>query len=498
MSQFGEYLRELLYERSLSISELSRISGVERTSLQKSITGNRMLSHDSVEKLIWSLQLTPEESEKLRYCYEIFFIGEDRYQSRRIICRMLENLVCIGDEDPSACPGKAIDFSGISSDFMTEENTLVTGKENVKHVIQSVFFREISRRDGEVELTMPTDMGFFNEFLFCLYKKNKARVKVMQIIAINRSKTEKKLNLHSVECFADILPVCLVSDRQYHPYYYYDTSISRLYTDPFPYFVVTRDCVVCMAADGEKAFLLNGAEYAAFYRKHFHILKGHCHALVNYSEDLVSSLEEYARVYDPDSMYVCTHQPCFACECDDEKIRSKIRKDFPGCEEITEACVEWLSCLKNVGMYHSFFKPEGVISFMEEGRLDDFPEIVEEITPEERLELLEMLIFSVESEKRTSVRMFNGKVFTYPSFISLVTSLKKGMGIFTTSRFENGGPPICVYVHEPDVSRAFHDFMVSLPASKITCSKEETLRYLKNIHAFYAEKFRNREAGAFV
>lgn len=67
MLRFGTYLRSLLDSREISISELSRISGVERTSLQKSITGNRMLARDAVEKLIWSLQLTPEESEKLRY-----------------------------------------------------------------------------------------------------------------------------------------------------------------------------------------------------------------------------------------------------------------------------------------------------------------------------------------------------------------------------------------------------------------------------------------------
>ena len=82
MSQFGKYLRELLDERRLTISELSRISGVERTSLQKSITGNRILSHDAVEKLIWSLRLTVKESKKLKYYYDIFFVGEDKYRSR--------------------------------------------------------------------------------------------------------------------------------------------------------------------------------------------------------------------------------------------------------------------------------------------------------------------------------------------------------------------------------------------------------------------------------
>lgn len=487
MSQFGDYLRKLLDERNLSISELSRISGVERTSLQKSITGNRMLSHDAVENLIWSLQLTPEESEKLRYFYEIFFVGEDKYKSRRIIRRMLENLAALDTDEPAAgwmyLKASVREAEGGTFDG----KTIIEGKNNVILLVQSVFEREIGQPDAGVEMSIPADMPFFNEYLFYLFKRKKARVRITQIIAIQRNKTEKSLNFHSLECFAELLPLCLISDRQYYPYYYYDTSVASLYTDPFPYFVVTGDRVLCLSADGDRALLLKGVEYARFYRKHFHALKRQCHTLVNYSEGLFSSFEEYSRVYDMENMYVCTYQPCFACEYGDDDIRRKIRKDFPCCEEITEACVSWLSRLRNVGMYHSVFKQEGLNSFMEEGRIDDFPEIMEEITLEERLELLERLIDSVESERRTSVRMFNEKLFTYPSFITLIASLKTGVGIFTTSRFKHGGPMICVHVHEPDVSEAFYDFMLNLPASEITCSKEETLAYLREVYRKYAQ-----------
>ncbi|MCI7098915.1 MAG: hypothetical protein MR966_08450 [Lachnospiraceae bacterium] len=486
MSQFGKYLRELLDERRLTISELSRISGVERTSLQKSITGNRILSHDAVEKLIWSLRLTVKESEKLKYYYDIFFVGEDKYRSREIIRRMLENLGSLNSEAVSIGSG----FQRVpvydSDSCPAESKSLITGKRNVNFTIQSVFEREIGKKDAEVQMTVPSDMQFFEEYLFYLYKKAGARVRITQIIAIHRNKAEKKLNLHSIECFANVLPVCLVSDRQYYPYYYYDTSIASLYTDPFPYFVVTGDQVLCLSADGEKALLLGGEAYSRFYRRHFHMLKKQCHALVNYSEGLMSTLDEYERIYDSDHMYVCTHQPCFACEYGDDDIRRKIRKDFPGCQEVTEVCVDWLSRLRNVKMYHSVFKPEGLISFMEEGRIDDFPEIVEEITMEERLELLKSLIDSVESEERTSARMFNDRVFTYPSFITLAASQKTGMGIFTTARFGQGAAPICVHVHEPDVSEAFYDFMLNLPSSEITCSKEETLEYLRKVYQKYA------------
>lgn len=488
MSQFGKYLRELLDERGISISELSRISGVERTTLQKSITGSRVLSRDAVEKLLWGLQLTVEESEKLKYCYDTLFVGEEKYKSRKIIRRMLENLCSLNDE--TVLPGDG--FGKLSDrglpDRPLQEKTLVTGKSNVNFLIQSVFEREIKRKDAEVEMTLPADMTFVNEYLYYLYKKAGADIRITQIIAIHRNKTEKALNLHSVECFANILPVCLISGRQYYPYYYYDSSIASLYTDPLPYFAVTGDQVLCLSADGEKALLLEGEEYSRFYRKHFHMLKKQCHTLVHYSEGLMSALDEYERIYDPDDLYACTHQPCFACEYGDDDIRRKIRKDIPHSQEVTEVCVGWLSKLRNVKMYHSVFKAEGLISFMEEGKIDDFPEIVEEIAMEERLGLLESLIDSIEKEERTSVRMFNDRVFSYPSFITLTTSLKTGMGIFTTSRFRQGGLPICVHVQEPDVSEAFYDFMLNLPFSEITCSREETLAYLREIYQEYKKK----------
>ena len=490
MSQFGGYLRSLLEERGSSISELSRMSGVERTSLQKSLTGSRILSHEAVEKIIWSLQLTPEESKKLRYYYEIYFIGEERYKSRKMIYKMLEHVGAMrfnhfpGNSGDSA---NSLDFREYSSNIMN--SSLVTGIVNVRILMQSIFERELLRENPEIELTMPADMKFINESLLYLFQKHRAKIKVSQMIAIHRNKSEKSLNLHSLECFAHLLPICLISNKQYYPYYYYDDSVSELYTDPFPYFLVTEECVLCMAADGGKALLLNNTEYAAYYRKHFNLLKDQCHALVNYSESLFSSLGEYSKVYDPDNMYVCIHQPCFPCECSNEEIRGFIRKDIYGWEKISEVCVNWLSSLRNVGKYHEIFQAEGVVSFMEEGHIDDFPEIAETVAPEKRLELLERMIISIEKEDRITARMFNDEKFTYPSFLSLSVSLKNGIGIFTTSRFGAGLPPICIHVNEPDLSEAFYDFILSLPFSELTCSKEETLKYLKDILQIYKNKF---------
>ena len=44
MLLFSQYLRELLEIKQMSISALSRLSGVERTALSKTLAGQRVLS----------------------------------------------------------------------------------------------------------------------------------------------------------------------------------------------------------------------------------------------------------------------------------------------------------------------------------------------------------------------------------------------------------------------------------------------------------------------
>ena len=51
MSAFNDYLRHLIKKRNISISELARMTQIERTALQKSLTGDRVLPYDSVKTL---------------------------------------------------------------------------------------------------------------------------------------------------------------------------------------------------------------------------------------------------------------------------------------------------------------------------------------------------------------------------------------------------------------------------------------------------------------
>lgn len=58
MSTFNEYLRTLLQDKHLSVAALSRLSGIERTAIQKALSGQRVLPYDTLAQLSYCLRLT--------------------------------------------------------------------------------------------------------------------------------------------------------------------------------------------------------------------------------------------------------------------------------------------------------------------------------------------------------------------------------------------------------------------------------------------------------
>ena len=73
MLLFSEYLRELLQTKQVTISALARAVGVERSTLSKVLTGQRVLPYDALAAVAYHLRLTPGEAQQLRAYYDAQF-----------------------------------------------------------------------------------------------------------------------------------------------------------------------------------------------------------------------------------------------------------------------------------------------------------------------------------------------------------------------------------------------------------------------------------------
>ena len=474
MQLFSQYLRDLLQAKGLTVSALSRLSGIERTALSKTLAGQRVLPYVALDDLIYHLCLTPGEERRLRSYYDAQFEKEGLRQSREIVDRLFSNLARLDFTTPAFEESRLL----LDLDGYAGTRSIFSGVSNVHPLLRMILSQELTRPDARVELTVPPTDIFLSDELLRRYLDGRMGAQVRQIIAFDASGAAEDINLHNLECFCRILPICLLSKRNYHPYYYYE-SIAARYTDPFPYFLVTHSCAVCLSEDGSQAMLLRGTDQVAQYHRHFQSLLKRCRPLIQYTADPVEILESYDASTDEDGFYMVMDQPCFGRFYDDSAISRYLRPELPFYDRLKAVAQERFRRLRTVEQFYTIFTRSGLERFRATGSLDDFPvAFVAPFPPEQRRQLMLALAGHIRSGDITG-RILEAGVF--PDYLSMTTSRHSGIGFFTTERFPLQDGFCSIQIREPNLCRAFHGWVIHLPNDPQVLSAQETAEVLEEL-----------------
>ena len=475
MQLFSEYLRDLLRQKGLTVSALARLADVERTALSKALTGQRVLPYAALDGLIYHLRLTPGEEGRLRDYYDAQFEKEGIRRSREMVGRMFADLAELDFAPPAFEESRLL----LDLDGYAGNRSIFTGTTNVQPLLRMVLSQELTRPDARVELTVPPTDVFLGEELLRRYLDGRIGAEVRQIIAFDASGTEQDINLHNLECFCRIFPISLLSKRHYHPSYYYDDTLAARYTDPFPYFLVTHNCVVCLSESGGQAMLLRGEDQVRGYHRHFQTLLERCYPLIQYTADPVEILESYDGCTDSDGFYMVMDQPCFGRFYDETTIDRYLRPGLSFYDRLKGVAYRRFGRLRSAEQFYTLFTRGGVERFCQTGSLDDFPvAFVAPFPPEVRRQLLAALAGHIRSGDVTGRILTPG---TFPGYLSMTTSQRSGVGFFTTERFPLQDGFCSVQVKEPNLNRAFHGWLTHLPASPQAMGAEETALVLEEL-----------------
>ena len=473
--RFSGYLRELLEEKGMTVSGLARLTGVERTALSKVLAGQRVLPYGALDGLIYHLRLTPDEEGRLRESYDAQFEKEGVRRSRAMVGKLFSDLAELDFAPPAFEESRLLlDLEGYAG-----QRSIFSGTTNVQPLLRMVLSQELTRPDARVELTVPPTGAFLAGELLRRYLDGRMGAEVRQIIAFDASGAAEDINLHNLECFCSIFPICLLSKRHYHPYYYYDNTLAARYTDPFPYFLVTHGCVVCLSESGSQAMLLRGEDQVEGYHRHFQALLERCHPLIQYTADPVEILESYDRCTDDDGFYMVMDQPCFGRFYDEATIGRYLCAELPFHDRLEAVARKRFGRLRSVERFYTLFTRSGVERVCQTGSLDDFPvAFVAPFPPEVRRQLLSALAGRIRNGDVTGRILSPG---TFPDYLSMTTSQRSGVGFFTTERFPLQDGFCSVQVKEPDLCRAFHGWLAHLPVSAQALSAAETAEALETL-----------------
>lgn len=89
MSDFSSKCREYLKNTGETVYQLSASSGLDRTSLQRMITGKRLPGMDFVRQFCDSIRINPSQRQELIELYKIEKIGKEIYYNRKYIQELL-------------------------------------------------------------------------------------------------------------------------------------------------------------------------------------------------------------------------------------------------------------------------------------------------------------------------------------------------------------------------------------------------------------------------
>ncbi len=213
MSEFSERCRQLLINSGSNVYQMAKYSSLDKTSIQRMVTGKRLPSLDFVKKFCSYLRISPIEKKELLELYEIEKVGKSEYMSRCYIKSLIENISFL-DED---------DTENISFSETLEYCETFPPMPNVESKILFVLQSELKNdKNPEILFNLPTSYRYIFFILKGLFAEFEGEASVKHLITLNKNPLNTIYPCQNLEALSNILPLSEILKNVYLPYYLYN------------------------------------------------------------------------------------------------------------------------------------------------------------------------------------------------------------------------------------------------------------------------------------
>lgn len=489
MSQFSDRLKILLDESGTSVYQLSRNAKLDRTTIQRALTGERLPGASFVERLCDFLRVSPAERAELLELHTITRVGEKVYAARRYIKDMIERMAAVHIKSQNiVISRRTIEIEDqIKDGFKT-----FSGQYNVQNLVRDVLEDEaFNGASPHIYLTVPFENTFLFDLLYNLFLScgspdsagdSSRRLLVRHIIKLSKNPLALQDSNYNLNVLSNVLPFAFCEYGSYQPYYYYgNVEASKDIDTVFPYYILTGKYLIQLSSDFNTAVLCGRSEIFDIYNSNFEKSLLQAGALVTQHSLCEEMLTTYinAMVDAGQFTHVIEPQPCFAKYYTTQLIEDKLRKDIENREFLKLLLTKLYGNYQNVDRVPmSLFSIEGIKQLARTGMLADLPpQYAVPFTVEERRMLLKQLKNDIV-EDTYFVRAADSLKFA----ISPLASVQLyGSNAFMICTINSSGMMSTSFISEKSICESFFDFFESLYESDLLYSKEETIRILDEV-----------------
>lgn len=190
MTKFSDKCKELLAENGTNVYRFSSTSSLERTALQRMITGKRLPNIEFVKTFCHSLRLSKTEEDEVLELYKIEAMGEPAYRNEQSILHLLKTLKELEKNNYQNTIG-FIDFNNI--ELLSNVSTQAS---DTKLMMNLVLTKEFSQNtNGEIYTNLPGTYASFIQYLEWLYRQHKKKILVKHLIQFQMNASLSNENL---------------------------------------------------------------------------------------------------------------------------------------------------------------------------------------------------------------------------------------------------------------------------------------------------------------
>lgn len=487
MSEFSERCKHLLLESGSNVYQIAKHSSLDRTSIQRMITGKRLPSLQFVKTFCSYLRISPIEKTELLELYEIEKIGKTTYLNRWYIKNLIETLSMAEDNTPI----KENNFGPQNFPHRHDLRNLVTFSDSTvldhtESTILTILELELqNNKKPEILLNVPSTYTFLLQALQRIFRNSPSETCIKHLITLNKNPLNSMYSSRNLEILSYILPITKILDGKYHPYYIYSSltpSDEKLLI--MPYYIVTSHHLLIISSDFKSVSIHTASPIVEKYRNEFQRIFDMSEPLVNYTtlpSEVVSHLNQaYMTLGRPSHTF--EFHPCFFYMNSGLQIPEFFLDRINEAPTFSSAFADTYKALANSNTEtKNFFSEEGLKVFCDTGKcLGQYNNIKKGFSPTERKLMLNQYCH------KNQMNEFHGYMlkpdFKIPTYFNIELHNNHCLHLFSLKEdFQFS----FIKIEESSICEAFYDFFDSLSSSELSYSKEETCSkiadYIANI-----------------
>jgi transcriptional regulator with XRE-family HTH domain len=259
--RLSKELKRILSKKGLSVYGLSEELGIERTTLQKFLSGNRNMSPDVFRLILKTLNLPQEKCLELYNLFERDSMGEFVYQEHQ---KFLE----INKDFNHFQKGRSYSLksSKMMFDYEIDDLTLqfVDGNAQILSMIENLFIHEMKKeKDAHVIISLRKDYAILDQLIIRMDHADLTGGRIQNIIPI----VNKKNVDNNLDVLKSVFYLGCLNCLQYEPYYYYTAAKKDDQSIIFPNYFITSKNLLLIDQDLKSAVVIDRQEVIDLYRK---------------------------------------------------------------------------------------------------------------------------------------------------------------------------------------------------------------------------------------